>query len=225
MADSEGCLLMTTRQDVIERFERWSPAAFIVGGIGLLGTSVVGSLDVAGIVATYPRLNMGPLLFGLWFVFVGLIGLYPRVANGSPRLSLGGLGTSGIAWVVWSITMLAAIGVDITSERTIADPSWGPPLLAGAFVLALLSFLIYGLASTWSESPSRTLGILLLIPVVAFLGQAMLLVSKILTGDVIAVLQLALGGITAIVLIAVGYLLQNDTGQAASSESRVEPTT
>jgi hypothetical protein len=216
---------MTTRQDVIEQFEQWGPMAFIVGGIGLLGTSVVGSLDVAGIVQSTPRLAMGPLLFGLWFVFVGLIGLYPRVAEGSPRLSLGGLGTSTVAWVVWSLTMLAAIGVDITSERTIADPgSWGPPLLTVAFVLALLSFLVYGLASTWSESPSRTLGILLLVPVVAFLGQAMLLVSKILTGDVVAVLQLALGGITAIVLIVVGYLLQNDAEQAVSSESHTEPT-
>ncbi|MGM0717987.1 MAG: hypothetical protein ACQET5_12620 [Halobacteriota archaeon] len=216
---------MTMRQDVIERFERWGPTAFIVGGIGLLGTSVVASLDVAGIVPTYPRLNMGPLLFGLWFVFVGLIGLYPRVAKGSPRLSLGGLGTSAIAWVIWSIAMLAAIGVDITTERTIADPgSWGPPLLTVAFVLALLSFLVYGLASTWSERPSRALGLLLLIPVVAFLGQAMLLVSKILTGDVVAVLQLALGGITAIVLIVVGYLLQSDAEQAVTSESRTEPT-
>lgn len=216
---------MTTRQNAIERFERWGPMAFIVGGIGLLGTSVVGSLDVAGIIQSTPRLSMGPLLFGLWFVFVGLIGLYPRVAKGSPRLSLGGLGTSAIAWVIWSIAMLAAIGVDITTERTIADPgSWGPPLLTVAFVLALLSFLVYGLASTWSERPSRALGLLLLIPVVAFLGQAMLLVSKILTGDVVAVLQLALGGITAIVLIVVGYLLQSDAEQAVTSESRTEPT-
>lgn len=217
---------MTTRHEVIERFEQWCPMAFVVGGIGLLGTSVVGSLDVAGVTQSTPRLAMGPLLFGLWFVFVGLIGLYPRVAEGSPRLSLGGVGASGIAWVIWSITMLAAISVDITSERTIADPgSWGPPLLAGAFVLALLSFLMYGVASTWSKTPSRGVGILLLIPVVAFLGQATLLISKILTGDVVAVLQLILGGITAIVLILVGYLLQNDAEQAASSKSRAEPAT
>lgn len=217
---------MTMRHALLARFERWSPMAFIVGGIGLLGTSVVGSLDVATVIQSPPRLAMGPLLLGLWFVFVGLIGLYPRVADGAPRLSLGGVGTSGLAWVVWSITMLAAIGVDITSQRTIADPgSWGPPLLAGAFVLALLSFLLYGIASTRSERPSRTLGILLLVPVVAFLGQATLLVSKILTGDVVAVLQLALGGITAIVLILVGYRLQNDAGRAASGDSRTEPTT
>lgn len=216
---------MSMREDVLLPFEQWSPTAFIVGGLGILGTSVVGSLDVAGVLSSSGRLAMGPLLFGLWFVFVGLIGLYPRVAERSPRLSLGGVWASGIAWVAWTVTMLAAILVDITSERTIADPgSWGPPLLAVAFVLALLSFLAYGIATTWSATPSRTLGILLLIPVAAFLGQAVLLVSKIVTGEVVAVLQLGFGGIIAVVLVAVGYTLRNDTGETADAESRVEPT-
>lgn len=217
---------MSTREDVLELFEQWGPAAFVVGGIGILATTVVGSLDVAGVIQAPPRLAMGPLLFGLWFVFVGLIGYYPSVAEGSPRISLGGLGTAGIAWVVWTVTMLAAIFVDITSDRTIADPgSWGPPLLTVAFMLALLSFLVYGVATTWSKTPSRTFGILLLVPVAAFLGQAVLLASKIVTGEVIAALQLGFGGIIAITLFAIGYLLRNDTGEAISSESQFEPAT
>lgn len=216
---------MLHRSRVVEPFERWGPTAFVLGGIGLLGTTVVGSLDVAGVVQSSPRLAMGPLLFGLWFVFVGLIGLYPDVGEASPRLSLGGVGTAGIAWTAWTVTMLAAIVVDLTSDRTIADPgSWGPPLLTVAFVLALVSFLVYGIASTWSETPSRTLGLLLLVPVGAFLGQAVLLASKILTGDVVAVLQLGFGGIAAVALCAIGYLLRTDAGEAASSESQVEPT-
>lgn len=216
---------MTVRDEVLVAFERWSPVAFIVGGIGILGTSVVGTLDVAGVISSTGRLAMGPLLFGLWFVFVGLTGFYPRIAKRSPRLSLVGVLTSGLAWVVWTVTLLAAIAVDVTSERTIADPgSWGPPLLAGAFVLALLSFLAYGIASTRSASPSRTVGILLLVPVAAFLGQAVLLISKIVTGEVIAVLQLGLGGIIAVVLVTVGYLLRADAGETSSTESRAEPT-
>jgi hypothetical protein len=214
-----------TREAAVAPFERWGPVAFVVGGLGILGTSVAGSLDVAGVVGVPPRLAMGPLLFGLWFVFVGLVGLYPRVAERSPRMSLSGLVTSGIAWTIWTVTMLAAIVIDLTSERTIADPgSWAPPLLAGAFVLALVSFLGYGVASTRSEMPSRTLGLLLLVPVVAFLGQAVLLVSKIVTGEVVAVLQLALGGVTAVVLVAVGYLLRSDTGEPVDAGSRTEPT-
>jgi hypothetical protein len=211
-------------EDVLDAFERWGPMAFIVGGVGLLGTTVVGSLDVAGVVQSPPRLAMGPLLFGLWFVFGGLLGYYPRVAERSPRLSLGGVGTAGIAWVVWTVTLLAAIFVDLTSERTIADPgSWGPPLLTVAFVLALLSFLIYGIASARSETPSRALGVLLLIPVAAFLGQAVLLASKIVTGEVIAMLQLGFGGLVAVALFAIGYLLRDDTTKTSDSESQAEP--
>lgn len=217
---------MSAREETLQTFERWSPAALAVGGVGILGTTVVGSLDVAGVTQSPPRLVMGPLLFGLWFVFGGLIGYYPRVAEGSPRLSLGGVGTAGIAWVAWTATMLAAVFVDITSERTIADPgSWGPPLLTGAFVLALLSFLVYGIASTWSETPSRTLGLLLLVPVVAFLGQAVMLASKIVTGEVVAVVQLGFGGLIAVALFAISYFLRYDTEGAVSSESQIDPTT
>ena len=159
------------------------------------------------------------------YVFVGLIGYYPRVAEEASRLSLGGVGSAGIAWVAWTVTLLAAIFVDVTSERTFADPgSWAPPLLTVAFVLALLSFLCYGVASTWSETPSRTLGVLLLVPVAAFLGQAVLLALKIVTGEVTAVLQLAFGALIAIALFVISYLLWTDTKRAVSSESRVDPT-
>ena len=152
---------MRLREGVLEAFERWDSMAFIVGGVGILGTTVVGLLDVGGVIQSSPRVAMGPLLFGLWFVFGGLLGYYHRVAEESPRLSIGGVGTAGLAWIMWTITLLAAVFVDFTSERTIADPgSWGPPLLTVAFVLALLSFLIYGIASVRSETPSRALGAL-----------------------------------------------------------------
>lgn len=216
---------MLARSQVVDAFGRWGPIAFIVGGIGLLGTTVVGSLDVTGIAEAPPRLAMGPLLFGLWFVFVGLVGLYTHVAEPSSRLSRGGFWTGSIAWVVWTGTLLAALVVDLTSERTVVNPgSWGPPLLTGAFVLALLSFLAYGIAGIRTESPSRTLGVLLLVPVAAFLGQAVLLASKIVTGEVAGALQLALGGIVAVVLIAVGYLLWTDVEVVAGVESQADAT-
>jgi hypothetical protein len=47
-----------------------------------------------------------------------------------------------------------------------------------------------------------------MVPVLAFLGQAILLISKIVTGDVLAVLKLVLGGVIGLVLIGVGYQLR-----------------
>lgn len=207
-------------------FERWGPTAFVVGGVGILGTSVVGSLDVAGVIEAPPRLAMGPLLFGLWFIFVGLLGFHRRVADASPKLARGGWWIAGVAWLVWSATLLAVLAVDLTTGRTFASPgSWAPPLLTVAFLLALLGFLCYGTASVRTERPSRRLGLLLLLPVVAFLGQAVLLASKILTGEVVAALQLALGGLAAAALIAVGYRLRTRSDDVVTSTPGADTTT
>jgi len=207
-------------------FERWGPVAFVIGGVGLLGTSVAGSLDVAGVIEAPPRLAMGPLLFGLWFVFVGLLGFHRRVADASPKLARGGWWTVGVAWVIWSATLLAALAVDLTTGRTLADPgSWGPPLLTVAFVLALLGFLCYGTASARTERPSRTIGVLLLLPVVAFFGQAALLASKILTGEVVATLQLAFGALIAVALIAIGYRLRGSSEAVTTATAGADTTT
>lgn len=217
---------MSTRQRVSSTFERWGPTAFVLGGIGLFGTSVVGGLDVAGVADAAPRLAMGPLLFGLWFVFVGLLGFDRHVADASPKLARGGRWTVGVAWLVWTATLVAALAVDLTTGRTFASPgSWGPPLLTVAFVLALLGFLCYGVASVRTERPSRTVGFLLLLPVVAFFGQAALLASKILTGEVVATLQLAFGAVIAVALIAVGYSLRSRSDDPATATAGVDTTT
>lgn len=214
------------RDRLRDAFERWGPAAFIVGGVGILGTSVVGSLDVGGVMQAPPRLAMGPLLFGLWFVFVGLLGFHRRVADASPRLARAGWWTAGVGWGIWSATLLAVLAVDLTTERTLGNPgSWAPPLLTAAFVLALLGFLFYGAASVRTERPSRAVGVLLLLPVVAFLGQAVLLASKILTGEVVATLQLALGGLIAAAVIAVGYRLRGSHGEVTTGTAGADTTT
>lgn len=217
---------MTVRRRLRGAFERWGATAFVVGGVGILGTSVVGSLDVAGVIEAPPRLVMGPLLFGLWFVFVGLLGFHRRVADAAPKLARGGWWTAGVAWLVWTVTLLAALAVDLRTQRTLATPgSWGPPLLTVAFVLALLGCLCYGVASVRTERPSRTLGLLLLLPVAAFLGQAVLLASKILTGEVVAALQLALGGLAAVALMAVGYRLRRQSGDLGATTAGADTTT
>ena len=216
---------MTARNDVVEAFERWSPVAFVVGGVGILGTPVVGSLQVAALVQPPPWLVMGPLLFGLWFVFIGLLGFYRHVAEPAPRLSVGGLVTSGTGWVALSVGLTAAVVIDLTSQRTFVEPGgWAPPLLAGAFVLALLSFLLLGSAAVQSANASRTVGFLLLVPVAAFFGQALLLITKIVEGSVNGALQLALGGTIAITLIVLGYLLWSESERAGSPESRADVT-
>lgn len=202
-----------------DRLAQWSPAAFVTGGIGLLGISVVGALDVAAVVSTPAWVHATLMLGGVWFTFVGLLGFYPYVADHAPRLSGGGVFTSGLGGIALTVGIAGSIVVALTTGTRFGDgPSWGPPLLAGAFVLALLSFLCYGAASVRTERPSRTVGLLLFVPLVAFLGQAVLLVSKIVTDSVLAGAQLALAGVAAIAVLAIGYLLRTGDTTIGSGE-------
>lgn len=160
------------------------------------------------------------MLGGVWFVFIGLLGFYPYVAEPTPRLSLGGVLTSTFGGVAVTVGIVGSIVIALTTQQTFGErPSWGPPLLAVAFILALVSLLFYGVASIRTGSPSRTVGLLLLVPVVAFLGQAVLLLTKILADSVLAGAQLILAGIMAVALLAVGYLLRSEGVPTDRAES------
>lgn len=211
---------------VLGPFARWSPTALTVGGGGLFGLFVVAGAGVAGFASSPAWLHMVLLIGGLWFVFLGLVGFYPTIAGESPRLSTVGAVTAALGGAALTITLVAAAVVDLTSQRTFAQgPTWGPPVLAVAFVLALVSFLVYGGASLRTETPSRTAGLLLLVPVTAFLGQAVLLIAKIGGSEVSGVLQLILAGVTAVAVIAFGHTLRADGNSLAGSESvRDTPT-
>ena len=201
----------------------WSPAALMLGGSGILGLSIAGTLDTTGIASSPVWLHALLFLGGLWFVFVGLLGFYPHLADVAPRLSLGGALTSALGGAALTVGLVGSLAVALTSDVPFGEgPSWGPPLLLGAFVMALLSFLVYGVATVRSERPSRTVGLLLLVPVAGFLGQVVLLASKIATGDTLAALQLVLAGVIAVATIAVGHLLRGEYTADVSTGSRAD---
>lgn len=192
------------------RLEQWAPSAFLIGGLGVLGLGVAGALDVTAIAPSPSWLHALLALGGIWFVFIGLVGFYPTVARTAPRPARVAALTSAVGWILLSLLLLGAIVTDLVTQRSLQDPGpWAPPLLAGAFILVLLSSLLYGLVSLRSKHPSQRIGLLLLVPFGAFLGQAILLLSKIVTGDVLPVLQLLLAGIAGVAIAAIGLLLRS----------------
>lgn len=205
------------------RLEQVAPSAFAIGGLGILGLGVAGALDQAAIVPSPGWLHAILMLGGIWFVFIGLVGFYPTVAQLAPRLSLAAVVTSALGWMALTVALVGAIVIDLTTQRTFEDPgSWAPPFLVGAFVLVLLSSLGYGIVSVRTNRPSRTIGFLLFVPFAALLGQAVLLISKIVAGDVLPVVQLSLAGIAGFAIIAIGVLLKIETsrtGRQVSADS------
>lgn len=102
--------------------ERWSPIAFLAaGGLFVLPTAIYGFGAATGAGNIVPPV----VIFVLWVVvFVGLLGLYPRLAQEDSTLALGGVGLLSVTAVV-IISTLAAIALPV---RGIPGPNlrrWG----------------------------------------------------------------------------------------------------
>lgn len=196
--------MSTTDMIPWKSLEGVGPVAFSLGGLAIL-VDVILQLVPSGSVPGWVNILLG--LGGIWVVLIGLIGFYPLVAESAPRLALGGVVTSAIGWVVLTVGLGWGIILDLTNQTTIAEgPPLGPQIFMSALVLALLSFLLYGVASSRTNTPSRTIGFALLLPFVAFL----VLLAFFFGGNLYGIeppegVIPALFGLAALGMIAVGY--------------------
>lgn len=187
-----------------KQLETVGPAAFGLGGLAIL-VDVVLQFVTSGSVPGWINTMLG--LGGIWVVLVGLVGFYSRVAESAPRLAFAGGATSAIAWIALTVGLGWGIVLDLTTQRTIAEgPPLGGQIFVSAIVLTLLSFLLYGVASGRTRTPSRTVGLALLVPFLAFLVLLALFFGNNVYGfqPPDGVIR-ALFGLAALGMIAVGY--------------------
>jgi len=186
------------------QLETAGPAAFGLGGLGIL-VDVILQFVTSGSVPGWVNILLG--LGGLWAALIGLVGFYPRVADPAPRLALGGVVTGAIGWVALPVGLGWGIILDLTGRTPIAEgPSFGPQIFISAVVFALLSFLLYGVASSRTDTLSRTVGLTLLIPFLAFLVLIAFFFGNNLYGIQLPERAVtALFGIAALGIIAAGY--------------------
>jgi hypothetical protein len=194
-----------------EWLERRSATLFLAGGVLLV--LFAASLAAAGLldVETPESLFAGA---GLTLAFLGLLGLYPGLADRSrwpARVGavLAALGVvSFLAVFVANVAHLAGV---------VASPSVG--LLGALNVVALLlGFPLTGLAVLRSAAHSRTLGLLVSAPGVIFAGNVVRLAvgGPVGAAEVAAVFALA----QALTMLGIGYALR--TGGIPGD--RPEPT-
>lgn len=204
--------------------ETWSPVGFVVGGISwLILMSIVGAGLVAS-VSTPPWLFPLFLVIGLFAAYVGLLGLYPRVTDASPRLSMAGVG------VVVAAASLVAFAVVFTVATGTVDEGPPFPVFPGIILLTILSFLTVGVASVRSSDLSRTVGLLVLVPAIAWFGDILLIVATTAfgTGQVggISLEVVAMVGVVlaAVSMIATGFLLRTRSSPAGRAEAPSDST-
>jgi hypothetical protein len=191
--------------------ERWSPTAFLAaGGLFVLPTAIFGFGAVTG------RGNVvsPAIVFVLLLVvFVGLLGLYPRLAREDSILAVSGIGLLSVTAAV-IVSTLAAVALPI-------GPTFGKPhilaIVTTVVVGSTLTLATFGVASLRTGVRSRLVGGSLLVMAA---GDLSILVAMQIYGDPTpAWVGFVVGGLFVTSLGSIGYVLRTGSIPAERSES------
>lgn len=202
---------MTGRNGVLEAIEGRTATLFLVAGSLLAVFAALWGVEaLTG--RTAPQDVFGP---GGWvFAFVGLLGLYPSLADRSPWLARVGAVSVTIGAVSAAVTSLWYIGV-FAGVFPAEPPAYIAALAIGILVGGFPGFLSFGAASLRTDIHSRTLGLLLLAPPI-ILG--VMAVTVAVTGGTAAGGFIAGSG-QAISHLAIGYILRIENARRNRAKS------
>ena len=190
--------------------ERWRPRAFLIAG-GLLIASPATKAVAVFTDGSLPVWLVVLLVFpGLLVALAGTLGMYPQLADETPRLAFVGVTVTAVAggavallftWILVSSVIPASGGVVDTA----------PPGLVFLSVMSLtaMGFVLSGVASLRSASLSRSTGLLLLSFAVPWI--VILAVTPVYGSDLPGWVALAVYGPMPIVLLATGFRLRSET--------------
>lgn len=155
----------------VQPIERWRSTAFLLAGVLWLGLA---TSEAAALVTTATPGTWVNTLFvssGLVAVTVGFLGLYPLLSDRAPRLTL----VSAAVVTVMGVAAVALFGV-VTVNGFVAGIQLSfLPVYFLTVSTAILGFALFGVGSLWTNTPSRTVGWLVLGPptvLVIMLGTA-----------------------------------------------------
>lgn len=193
--------------------ERWRTAAFLIGGGLFVVDAALLVMDITS--GTEPAAFGQALVGASWTAaFVGLLGFYPSLVEGSRRLVRAG----AVFAVVGGLTMagMAATMLGYATGVLGGGPS-GVSIyfLPGVFLGIVLGFGLFGAASLRTEVYSRNVSFLFLLLPLAFLfnlGTGMAGFNPLLK-------VLGVVCVLALTMLSIGYLLR--TGRALTDRERV----
>ncbi len=142
---------MRTSNNVVWRsLEKWSAVFFLVAGtLVLISTAATGVEWLTGATG----LTDGPLdvaaFFGMVLSYVGLLGLYPKLADDQSRLSQ--------VSVLLLLVPVAVIIVDLVSILLGGGPPFGLTIASIAFLLFALGIALFGVASLRTHDTSNAM--------------------------------------------------------------------
>lgn len=208
--------------------EKWNATAFLVAGWLLFVATAINGLDLFTPVATQEGILLsveGIVGFGgVVISFLGLLGLYPRLADATPRLARVGVSLTVLPAAFFSALLVVCSALapllGFPSLKTLV-PSF--QLITATIVVSFaVALTLFGVASLRTDIPSRTVGGLLLVVAAAWFGLVGAL--QVYQYDIPIWVTFVQTAMMAVPLLTIGYRLWTDTEPADHAELAVEPT-
>ena len=200
----------TTGTQSWKSVEQWSPRVFLVAGVLLLGYAMLKTVSAFAGITAPSAFDVAYGTLGLLVAAFGLLGLYPRLRDIASRVSLAGVCATIVSAICSAAIVLWVVGATLQMEGYPAipedAPAWTVAALVVVFLTLALGFFLFSVASLRTAVLSRTVGFLLLVPTVAWVG---LIVGNVVapSGDYLGVLTYTPISIT---LLSIGYLLRGE---------------
>lgn len=203
----------------LESLGEWSASLFLLGGLMFAVSAALTLVAiVTGSVQSSMVLGEAFIAAGWIAPLIGLLGLYPAVANRNPWLSRAGvlfLLVGLVAFIYLAVASLLAFvqGLEIT-EIPIPLVVLLPGIVAGS----LLAFVSFSVASLRSEALSRSVGLLLLVPSAIFVTNFLVLPAILGSGPNPPEIGFVITGLLTLAMLAIGYSLRAEDAPATRAE-------
>lgn len=186
--------------------ERWRSTAFLIGGLLL----VADAAWLAGNIATGGEkyLMTGQFFVGTGWAaaLLGLLGVYPSLADRSRWLSRAGAVCTAIGVVTFAV-MAVIISAELLGILPFAYESVGSAFIPGVIIGSVLGFLLFSVAIFRTGEYSQSFGLLLLAPPVLVLGN----IIRFILGNASEMVTLGVVIADALVILLIGYYLRRQS--------------
>lgn len=196
---------------------RSSSFFLVAGGFFCLFAGFWGAFAFTAMNSEAVQNVVGPL--GWAAAFVGLLGLYGRLAEEALRVSLVAASFAGLGFAGAVVTVLGnfALLLDVVGEL----PEWFAVLQLLLLLGIVLGFFSYAVATLRSDTVPRRVGILLLVPAGLFLLNIIRVATLGSTTPIWA--PSVLGAGQALALLGIGYTLRVEPDPSTQPHPTSDP--
>lgn len=208
---------MTDRNGIWNSLEQRSSTAFLVGGLLMAADAFIVAANI--VTGTERLLLFGQVLVGVGWTaaLLGLLGLYPQLADRSRWLSRAGVLFAAIGVVVFAV-MAVTVLVYLAGIPAGEYSDVGMFFIPGVLIGSVLGFVSFSGASLRTEVHSRAFGILLLVPAILVLTN----ILRFIAGFESTTITLGIVIGDALVMLAIGQALRTGTSQTDHAEPSAE---